>query len=54
MLPVWFTNNLDVVSSYVQDQSEDCLYLNIYVPTEDGEFIAETQGDIFIFYSKFE
>ncbi|XP_005383075.1 PREDICTED: neuroligin-1 isoform X1 [Chinchilla lanigera] len=35
MLPVWFTNNLDVVSSYVQDQSEDCLYLNIYVPTED-------------------
>lgn len=33
MLPVWFTNNLDVVSSYVQDQSEDCLYLNIYVPT---------------------
>ncbi|XP_036018847.1 neuroligin-1 isoform X8 [Mus musculus] len=36
MLPVWFTNNLDVVSSYVQDQSEDCLYLNIYVPTEDG------------------
>ncbi|XP_053566123.1 neuroligin-1 isoform X6 [Bombina bombina] len=35
MLPVWFTNNLDVVSSYVQDQNEDCLYLNIYVPTED-------------------
>lgn len=54
MLPVWFTNNLDVVSSYVQDQSEDCLYLNIYVPTEDGELIAGTQGDMFIFYSKFE
>ncbi|XP_074446059.1 neuroligin-1 isoform X7 [Larus michahellis] len=36
MLPVWFTNNLDVVSTYVQDQNEDCLYLNIYVPTEDG------------------
>lgn len=57
MLPVWFTNNLDVVSSYVQDQSEDCLYLNIYVPTEDGEFIAgkKNQGDILIyfFYSKF-
>ncbi|XP_039930077.1 neuroligin-1 isoform X3 [Hirundo rustica] len=35
MLPVWFTNNLDVVSTYVQDQNEDCLYLNIYVPTED-------------------
>ncbi|KAK6314070.1 hypothetical protein J4Q44_G00155290 [Coregonus suidteri] len=36
MLPVWFTNNLEIVSSYVQDQSEDCLFLNIYVPTEDG------------------
>ncbi|XP_017573318.1 neuroligin-1 isoform X3 [Pygocentrus nattereri] len=35
MLPVWFTNSLEVVSSYVQDQSEDCLFLNIYVPTED-------------------
>ncbi|XP_077389575.1 neuroligin-1 isoform X4 [Festucalex cinctus] len=35
MLPVWFTNSIDVVSSYIQDQSEDCLYLNIYVPTED-------------------
>lgn len=52
MLPVWFTNNLDVVSSYVQDQSEDCLYLNIYVPTEDGEFIAGKTGRyIFIFFS---
>lgn len=37
MLPVWFTNSMDVVSTFVQDQSEDCLYLNIYVPTEDGE-----------------
>lgn len=56
MLPVWFTNNLDVVSSYVQDQSEDCLYLNIYVPTEDGEFTAGKPGRyiyIFLFYSKF-
>ena len=44
MLPVWFTNNLDVVSSYVQDQSEDCLYLNIYVPTEDGEFTTGKTG----------
>ncbi|XP_069060724.1 neuroligin-4, X-linked [Pleurodeles waltl] len=35
MLPVWFTANLDTVISYVQDQSEDCLYMNIYVPTED-------------------
>lgn len=37
MLPVWFTNSMDVVSTFVQEQSEDCLYLNIYVPTEDGE-----------------
>ncbi|KAI1902555.1 hypothetical protein AGOR_G00017080 [Albula goreensis] len=36
MLPVWFTDNLDAAASYVQNQSEDCLYLNIYVPTEDG------------------
>lgn len=35
MLPVWFTANLDTLAAYVQDQSEDCLYLNIYVPTED-------------------
>lgn len=41
MLPVWFTNSIDVVSTYVQDQSEDCLYLNIYVPTEDGEFACK-------------
>ncbi|XP_061596022.1 neuroligin-2b isoform X2 [Cololabis saira] len=36
MLPVWFTDNLDAAASYVQNQDEDCLYLNIYVPTEDG------------------
>ncbi|XP_015196055.1 neuroligin-2a isoform X1 [Lepisosteus oculatus] len=36
MLPVWFTDNLDIVAGYIQNQSEDCLYLNIYVPTEDG------------------
>uniref|UniRef100_A0A8C5NFG1 Neuroligin-2-like n=1 Tax=Gouania willdenowi TaxID=441366 RepID=A0A8C5NFG1_GOUWI len=35
MLPVWFTDNLDAAATYVQNQSEDCLYLNIYVPTED-------------------
>ncbi|XP_055520793.1 neuroligin-4, X-linked-like [Leucoraja erinacea] len=37
MLPVWFTANLDIVASYIQDQSEDCLYLNVYVPTENGK-----------------
>ncbi|XP_051900636.1 neuroligin-1-like isoform X5 [Pristis pectinata] len=36
MLPVWFLSNLDDVATYIQDQSEDCLYLNIYVPTENG------------------
>ncbi|XP_072302632.1 neuroligin-2b isoform X1 [Eucyclogobius newberryi] len=36
MLPVWFTDNLDAAANYVQNQSEDCLYLNIYIPTEDG------------------
>ncbi|XP_010149540.1 PREDICTED: neuroligin-1-like [Eurypyga helias] len=41
MLPVWFTNNLDVVSTYVQDQNEDCLFLNIYVPTEDVKRISK-------------
>ncbi|XP_072255329.1 neuroligin-2 isoform X2 [Pyxicephalus adspersus] len=35
MLPLWFTENIDVVAGYVQNQSEDCLYLNIYVPLED-------------------
>ncbi|KAM5146584.1 neuroligin-3 isoform 7-T7 [Mantella aurantiaca] len=38
MMPVWFTSNLDTVTGYLQEQSEDCLYLNIYVPTEDGEY----------------
>uniref|UniRef100_A0A674NU29 Neuroligin 1 n=1 Tax=Takifugu rubripes TaxID=31033 RepID=A0A674NU29_TAKRU len=41
MLPVWFTNSMDVVSTFVQDQSEDCLYLNIYVPTEDVKRISK-------------
>ncbi|KAM8834622.1 neuroligin-2-like [Synchiropus picturatus] len=36
MLPVWFTDNLDAAATYVVNQSEDCLYLNIYIPTEDG------------------
>ncbi|XP_064438642.1 neuroligin-2 isoform X3 [Mirounga angustirostris] len=36
MLPVWFTDNLEAAAAYVQNQSEDCLYLNLYVPTEDG------------------
>ncbi|XP_058890507.1 neuroligin-1 isoform X2 [Acipenser ruthenus] len=41
MLPVWFTNSLDIVSTYVQDQSEDCLFLNMYVPTEDVKRISK-------------
>ncbi|XP_041034768.1 neuroligin-4, X-linked-like isoform X4 [Carcharodon carcharias] len=35
MLPIWFLSNLDDVATYIQEQSEDCLYLNIYVPTEN-------------------
>lgn len=31
-LPAWFAANLDAVAAYIQDQSEDCLYLNLYVP----------------------
>lgn len=46
MLPVWFTNSMDVVSTFVQDQSEDCLYLNIYVPTEDGELAPGCGQDV--------
>ncbi|XP_064864582.1 neuroligin-1-like [Oncorhynchus nerka] len=46
MLPVWFTNNLEIVSSYVQDQSEDCLFLNIYVPTEDGPLTKKHNDDL--------
>ncbi|XP_066564946.1 neuroligin-1 [Amia ocellicauda] len=41
MLPVWFTNSLEIVSTYVQDQSEDCLFINIYVPTEDVKRISK-------------
>ncbi|XP_026563289.1 neuroligin-4, X-linked isoform X2 [Pseudonaja textilis] len=41
MLPVWFTANLDTVMTYVQDQNEDCLYLNIYVPTEDAQQLSK-------------
>ncbi|CAI9180071.1 unnamed protein product [Rangifer tarandus platyrhynchus] len=46
MLPVWFTANLDTLMTYVQDQNEDCLYLNIYVPTEDGANSKRNADDI--------
>ncbi|XP_032971338.1 neuroligin-4, X-linked isoform X1 [Rhinolophus ferrumequinum] len=46
MLPIWFTANLDTLMTYVQDQSEDCLYLNIYVPTEDGANTKKNADDI--------
>ncbi|KAK6486928.1 neuroligin-4 [Huso huso] len=46
MLPVWFTASLDTVVNYVQDQNEDCLYLNIYVPTEDGANTKKQADDI--------
>lgn len=37
MMPSWLTANLDIAATYLTHQSEDCLYLNIYVPTEEGE-----------------
>ncbi|KAL1764404.1 neuroligin-4, X-linked isoform X1 [Sigmodon hispidus] len=36
MLPVWFTANLDTLAAYVQEQSEDCLFLNVYAPAGDA------------------
>ncbi|KAK9393662.1 neuroligin-3 [Crotalus adamanteus] len=41
MLPIWFTSNLDIVATYIQDPNEDCLYLNIYIPTEDVKRISK-------------
>lgn len=50
MMPIWFTFNLDIVTTYIQDQHEDCLYLNIYVPTEDGECVEyETRTSLLLF-----
>ncbi|XP_067084986.1 neuroligin-3-like isoform X3 [Osmerus mordax] len=40
MMPIWFTYNLDFVATYIQDQSEDCLFLNIYVPTVEVQRIS--------------
>uniref|UniRef100_A0A3Q3E290 Neuroligin-4, X-linked-like n=1 Tax=Hippocampus comes TaxID=109280 RepID=A0A3Q3E290_HIPCM len=39
MMPSWLTANLDIAATYLTHQSEDCLYLNIYVPTEEEWFI---------------
>lgn len=58
MLPIWFTANLDTLMTYVQDQNEDCLYLNIYVPTEDGKYFSYglsmllTTTFLFTYFSK--
>uniref|UniRef100_A0A8C3UTE8 Neuroligin 2 n=1 Tax=Catharus ustulatus TaxID=91951 RepID=A0A8C3UTE8_CATUS len=38
MLPLWLSDNLEAAGAYVAAQSEDCLYLNLYVPTEDGKY----------------
>uniref|UniRef100_A0AAY4EQU2 Carboxylesterase type B domain-containing protein n=1 Tax=Denticeps clupeoides TaxID=299321 RepID=A0AAY4EQU2_9TELE len=47
MMPVWATFNLDTVATYLQEQSEDCLYLNIYVPTQIGEYDAAEMQHLF-------
>ncbi|XP_061426163.1 neuroligin-4, X-linked-like isoform X2 [Lethenteron reissneri] len=46
MLPVWFTANMDVVAPYMHEMNEDCLYLNIYVPTEDGANAKRAADDL--------
>uniref|UniRef100_A0A8K9X3E1 Neuroligin 3a n=1 Tax=Oncorhynchus mykiss TaxID=8022 RepID=A0A8K9X3E1_ONCMY len=46
MMPIWFSFSLDIVASYIQDQNEDCLYLNIYVPTEDGAHAKKQPEDL--------
>ncbi|XP_012890872.1 PREDICTED: neuroligin-4, X-linked-like [Dipodomys ordii] len=35
MLPSWLSANLEAVAGLLREQSEDCLFLNVYVPTED-------------------
>ncbi|GAB0201186.1 neuroligin-2 [Grus japonensis] len=37
-------DNLEAAGAYVAAQSEDCLYLNLYVPTEDG-LLAKKRED---------
>lgn len=49
MLPIWFTANLDTLMTYVQDQNEDCLYLNIYVPTEDDIHDQNTKKPVMVY-----
>ncbi|XP_072704807.1 LOW QUALITY PROTEIN: neuroligin-2-like [Ciconia boyciana] len=44
MLPLWLSDNLEAAGAYVAAQSEDCLYLNLYVPTEDG-LLAKKRED---------
>ncbi|XP_046903032.1 neuroligin 4 X-linked b isoform X1 [Hypomesus transpacificus] len=44
MMPAWFTANLDIATTYLTHQSEDCLYLNIYAPTEEGTGSNRCQG----------
>uniref|UniRef100_A0A3Q0RIM2 Neuroligin 4 X-linked b n=1 Tax=Amphilophus citrinellus TaxID=61819 RepID=A0A3Q0RIM2_AMPCI len=44
MMPSWLTANLDIAATYLTHQSEDCLYLNIYVPTEEGEMIPDSRN----------
>jgi neuroligin len=37
---------LEAAATYVQNQSEDCLYLNLYVPTEDGKGAGTRLGTL--------
>ncbi|XP_038173513.2 neuroligin-4, X-linked, partial [Arvicola amphibius] len=42
MLPVWFT--ADALAAHVREQSEDCLFLNVYTPA--GANVGKIAGDI--------
>uniref|UniRef100_A0A3B5B9D9 Neuroligin-4, X-linked-like n=1 Tax=Stegastes partitus TaxID=144197 RepID=A0A3B5B9D9_9TELE len=44
MMPSWLTANLDIAATYLTHQSEDCLYLNIYVPTEEAKRMTPEGG----------
>ncbi|KAG7314317.1 hypothetical protein KOW79_021620 [Hemibagrus wyckioides] len=43
--PVWATFNLDTMATYLQEQSEDCLYLNLYVPTRERSVLRDARDD---------
>nr|XP_034342427.1 neuroligin 4-like [Arvicanthis niloticus] len=45
MLPAWFTGNMDALAAYLAEQSEDCLFLNVYAPV-DGADSRKSADDV--------